>query len=74
MKAMILAAGRGKRMGNLTQTCPKPLLKVKGRCLLDWHLSKLSAAGFKDVVINDKFKKLYKIINNFYCIRFFIHI
>ena len=52
MKAMILAAGRGKRMGNLTQTCPKPLLKVKGRCLLDWHLSKLSAAGFKDVVIN----------------------
>ena len=52
MKAMILAAGRGKRMGNLTQTCPKPLLKVKGRCLIDWHLSKLCEAGFKDVVIN----------------------
>jgi N-acetyl-alpha-D-muramate 1-phosphate uridylyltransferase len=52
MKAMILAAGRGKRMGNLTQTCPKPLLKVKGRCLLDWHLSKLCEAGFKDIVIN----------------------
>jgi len=52
MKAMILAAGRGKRMGNLTQTCPKPLLKVKGRCLLDWHLSKLREAGFKDIVIN----------------------
>ncbi len=52
MKAMILAAGRGKRMGNLTQNCPKPLLKVKGRCLIDWHLSKLYEAGFKDVVIN----------------------
>ena len=52
MKAMILAAGRGKRMGNLTQNCPKPLLKVKGRCLIDWHLSKLCEAGFKDVVIN----------------------
>jgi N-acetyl-alpha-D-muramate 1-phosphate uridylyltransferase len=52
MKAMILAAGRGERMGNLTQNCPKPLLKVKGRCLIDWHLIKLSEAGFKDIVIN----------------------
>ncbi|MDB4096573.1 nucleotidyltransferase family protein [Methylophilaceae bacterium] len=52
MKAMILAAGRGERMGNLTQNCPKPLLKVKGRCLIDWHLIKLCESGFKDVVIN----------------------
>ncbi|MDC1101040.1 nucleotidyltransferase family protein [Methylophilaceae bacterium] len=52
MKVMILAAGRGERMGNLTQNCPKPLLKVKGRCLIDWHLIKLRDAGFKDVVIN----------------------
>jgi MurNAc alpha-1-phosphate uridylyltransferase len=52
MKVMILAAGRGERMGNLTQNCPKPLLKVKGRCLIDWHLIKLYDAGFKDVVIN----------------------
>jgi len=52
MKVMILAAGRGERMGNLTQNCPKPLLKVKGRCLIDWHLIKLCDAGFKDVVIN----------------------
>ena len=52
MKVMILAAGRGERMGNLTQNCPKPLLKVKGRCLIDWHLIKLYEAGFKDVVIN----------------------
>ena len=52
MKVMILAAGRGERMGNLTQNCPKPLLKVKGRSLIDWHLIKLCEAGFKDVVIN----------------------
>ena len=52
MKVMILAAGRGERMGNLTQNCPKPLLKVKGRCLIDWHLIKLFEAGFKDIVIN----------------------
>ena len=52
MKAMILAAGRGERMGKLTQNCPKPLLKVKGKCLIDWHLIKLYEAGFQDVVIN----------------------
>ena len=52
MKVMILAAGRGERMGNLTQNCPKPLLKVKGRCLIEWHLIKLCEAGFKDIVIN----------------------
>ena len=52
MKAMILAAGRGERMGNITQNCPEPLLRVKGRCLIDWHLIKLSEAGFKDIVIN----------------------
>ena len=52
MRAMILAAGRGKRMGHLTKNHPKPLLKVKGRSLIDWHLSKLYDAGFRDVVIN----------------------
>ena len=52
MKVMILAAGRGERMGNLTQNCPKPLLKVRGKCLIDWHLIKLCEAGFQDVVIN----------------------
>ena len=66
MKAMILAAGRGKRMGNLTQTCPKPLLKVKGRCLLDWHLSKLREAGFKDIVINVSYlsKEIIEFVGN----------
>ena len=52
MKAMLLAAGRGKRMRSLTTNIPKPLLEVRGKCLIDWHLEKLSNAGFKDVVIN----------------------
>ena len=52
MKAMLLAAGRGKRMKSLTTNIPKPLLEVKGKCLIDWHLEKLSKAGFKDIVIN----------------------
>lgn len=52
MKAMILAAGYGKRMGGLTQNTPKPLLKVGGKPLIFYHLEALADAGFKEVVIN----------------------
>ncbi|MCB5190355.1 nucleotidyltransferase family protein [Methylobacillus arboreus] len=52
MKAMILAAGRGERMRPLTDTTPKPLLQVGGKSLIVWHLERLAAAGFKDIVIN----------------------
>ena len=51
-RAMILAAGRGERMRPLTDTCPKPMLVVGGRPLIVWHLEKLAAAGFEEVVIN----------------------
>lgn len=52
MRAMILAAGRGERMRPLTDVCPKPLLEVGGRSLLEWHLSALARAGIRDIVIN----------------------
>ncbi len=52
MKAMILAAGRGERMRPLTDTIPKPLLKVHDKALIVWHLEKLKSAGFEDIVIN----------------------
>jgi len=52
MKAMILAAGRGERMRPLTDTTPKPLLKAGGKALIVWHLERLAAAGFREVVIN----------------------
>ncbi|MCB5186325.1 nucleotidyltransferase family protein [Methylobacillus gramineus] len=52
MKAMILAAGRGERMRPLTDHTPKPLLEVGGKPLIVWHLERLAAAGFKEVVIN----------------------
>lgn len=52
MKVMILAAGHGKRMLPLTETTPKPLLKVAGHSLIEWQLVKLARAGFSDIVIN----------------------
>lgn len=50
--AMVLAAGRGERMRPLTDTVPKPLLTVRGKPLIVYHLEKLSRLGVKRVVIN----------------------
>ena len=55
MKAMIFAAGRGERMRPLTDSCPKPLLKVRGRPMITWHVLNLVRAGIKDIVINHSF-------------------
>lgn len=49
---MILAAGRGERMQHLTNHIPKPLLKVKGKALIEHRIIALQAAGFHDIVIN----------------------
>ena len=49
---MVLAAGRGERMRPLTDREPKPLLRVAGKRLIDFHLERLAAGGFREVVIN----------------------
>ncbi len=52
MKALIFAAGLGERMRPLTDITPKPLLRVGGKPLIEWHLEKLAALGTRDVIVN----------------------
>lgn len=50
-KAVILAAGRGRRMGKLTSDRPKGALEVGGHALIDWQIEALRAAGVSDIAI-----------------------
>lgn len=51
-RALILAAGRGERLRPLTDHCPKPLLPVRGKPMIEWHLQALAKAGVREVVVN----------------------
>jgi len=52
MKCMLLAAGLGERLRPITDKIPKPLIKIAGKPLIEYHLENLKSAGFKEVVIN----------------------
>mgnify|MGYP006282635353 CR=1 FL=1 len=51
-QVLLLAAGRGERMRPLTDRTPKPLLRVQGKSLLEWHLAALQRAGVRRVLVN----------------------
>ena len=51
-RAMVLAAGLGKRMRPITATTPKPLVEVAGRSLIDHGLDRLAAAGVETAIVN----------------------
>jgi len=63
---MILAAGRGERLKPLTDTIPKPLLKVGSKSLIEYHLENLKHAGISEVVINIAWlgKLIQKVLGN----------
>ena len=50
--AIILAAGRGVRMQNITDTLPKPLVQVGGRALIDYNFERVLAANIDNIVVN----------------------
>jgi MurNAc alpha-1-phosphate uridylyltransferase len=52
LRAIVLAAGRGERMRPLTDSTPKPLLPVRGRPMIEWHLEALARDGVREVLIN----------------------
>lgn len=52
MKAMILAAGLGTRLGPLTNDRPKALVEIAGRTLLEITLARLRGFGIRDVIVN----------------------
>jgi len=56
VKAIILAAGRGKRMGNLTDDQPKCLTKLAGKPLLEWQISALRDAGIDEIAVVGGYK------------------
>ncbi|WP_231117302.1 nucleotidyltransferase family protein [Piscirickettsia salmonis] len=66
IKAMILAAGRGERMRPLTDTLPKPLLDVAGKCLIEYRIEALVQAGIRDIVINASYQaeRLIEVIGD----------
>ncbi len=51
MKAVILAAGKGTRLREMTAKAPKCLVSVKGRPILDYQLAPLKAAGIQDILV-----------------------
>jgi choline kinase len=57
MKAIILAAGRGSRMKDLTDEHPKCLVELRGKTLLEWQLDALRGAGIKAIGIVTGYKR-----------------
>lgn len=51
MKAVILAAGSGNRMGKYTENLPKGMLSFNGKPLIEWQISQLRRAGISDIII-----------------------
>ena len=56
MKALILAAGRGSRLGTITDNLPKPLVEVKNRPVIDYLIRKLIALNVSEIFINMHYK------------------
>lgn len=73
MQAIILAAGKGSRLGNLTGEMPKSFLEIKGIKLIEYNIALLHAYGISDITIitgyqHEKFEKLTEDIQGIRCV------
>ena len=57
MKVIIIAAGVGSRLGDLTKNLPKPLLDVNGKSILEHQIELFRKFGIEDIVIVTGHKK-----------------
>ena len=64
MKAIILAAGKGTRMRELTNEVPKPMLRVQGKPILEHIIEGLAAAGVREIFLVTGFKA--EVIENYF--------
>lgn len=55
MKAVVLAAGRGTRLGKLTENCPKPMVVVEGMPIVEYIMKGIIDAGIKDFILITKY-------------------
>ena len=58
MKAIILSAGQGSRLGHLTDDRPKCLIEFGGKSLLDWQLDTLAANNVEQAVVVTGFREI----------------
>ena len=59
MNAIILAAGRGSRMKNLTSDKPKCLVQLNGKTLIQWQLDALNQAGISNIAVVTGYRHSY---------------
>lgn len=64
MKAIILAAGKGKRLGTLTRSIPKPMLKIAKKPILEHNIEWLRDCGIRDIYINLHY--LHDVIRSYF--------
>ena len=51
MQAIIMAAGKGSRLGGLTADMPKAFLEIKGIKLIEYNIALLHSCGIKDIIL-----------------------
>lgn len=73
MQAIIMAAGKGTRLGGLTEYKPKAFLEIKGIKLIEYNIALLHAYGIKDIIIvtgyqNEQFEELAQDIEGLQCV------
>jgi len=64
MKAIILSAGYGTRLGNITKEMPKPMLDINGKPMLEYIINNLKKHGFNQLAINLHF--MPEVIKNYF--------